>query len=299
MAPRLNRREFLKTSAAALSAGLVAPSLAGAAARSASDLVPLGTSGVRISRLGIGTGSNNGAVQRDLGQEGFTRLVRAAYERGVVYIDTAHNYETHGMVRQAIKGLPREKLFIQTKLPWHLPEFADHAAGHIDRVRRELDTDYVDSLLIHCTTTHTWTTDLRPMQDAFDEAKAKGQIRLKGVSCHGLPALSAAATHDWVDVHLARVNAQGRHMDGAAGEWSEKGERDVVMTHLRTMHARGHGIIGMKLVGNGEFTRSEDRDEAMRFVLTCGCVDAVVVGVDSVAQLDETIARMNRILAEG
>ena len=298
MAPRLNRREFLKTSAAALSAGLAAPAVSGAAPRTAADLVPLGRSGVRISRLGIGTGSNNGAVQRDLGAQGFTRLVHAAYERGIIYIDTAHNYDMHELVRQAIKGLPREKLFIQTKLPWHLPEFADHAAGHIDRVRRELGTDYVDSLLIHCTTTNTWTRDLRAMQDAYDEAKARGHIRLKGVSCHGLPALGAAATHDWVDVHLARVNAQGRHMDGAAGEWSEPSNRDAVMAHLKTMHDRGHGVIGMKLVGNGEFTKAEDRDAAMRFVLACGCVDAVVVGVDSVAQLDETIARMNRILAE-
>jgi predicted aldo/keto reductase-like oxidoreductase len=298
MAQRLDRRAFLKTSAAALAAGLAAPSRARGATRTASDRVPLGRSGVTISRLGIGTGTNNGAVQRDLGQEAFTRLVHAAYERGIIYIDTAHNYETHGMVRQAIKGLPREKLFIQTKLPWHLSEFADHAPAHIDRVRKELGTDYLDSLLIHCTTTHTWTTDLRPMQDAFDEAKTKGHIRLKGVSCHGLPALTAAATHDWVDVHLARVNAQGRHMDGAAGDWGEKGERDVVLAHLKTMHDRGHGVIGMKLVGNGEFTRAEDREAAMRFVMGCGCVDAVVVGVDGIAQLDETIARMNRILAE-
>jgi len=298
MASRLNRREFLKTSAAALSIGLAAPAVAGAARRTASDQVTLGKSGVRLSRLGIGTGSNNGQVQRDLGQDGFTRLVHAAYDRGITYIDTAHNYQTHGMVREAIKGLPREKLFIQSKLPWDRPEFADHATEQIDRVRLELGTDYVDSLLIHCTTTHTWPADLRPMQDAYDEAKAKGHIRVKGVSCHGLPALSAAATHDWVDVHLARVNAQGRHMDGAKGDWSEKGERDVAMTHLRTMHERGHGIIGMKLIGNGEFIGAADRDAAMRFVLTCGCVDAVVVGVDSVAQLDETIDRMNRILAD-
>jgi predicted aldo/keto reductase-like oxidoreductase len=298
MAPRLDRREFLKTSAAALAASLALPAAPGAATRKASDLVPLGRSGVTISRLGIGTGSNNGAVQRDIGQEAFTRLVHAAYDRGVTYIDTAHNYETHAMVRQAIKGLPREKLFIQSKLPWHLPEFADRAPEQIDLLRKELDTDYVDSLLIHCTTTHTWTTDLRKMQDAFDEAKTRRHIRLKGVSCHGLPALTAAATHDWVDVHLARVNAQGRHMDNATDKWDEVGERDVVMAHLRTMKERGHGVIGMKLVGNGSFTKAEDREKAMRFVLHSGCVDAVVVGVDGVKQLDETIERMNRILAD-
>jgi predicted aldo/keto reductase-like oxidoreductase len=298
MSPRLNRREFLKSSAAALSIGFASGAAPHGAVRTATDQVALGKSGIRLSRLGIGTGSSNGQVQRDLGQEGFTRLVHAAFERGVTYIDTAHNYQTHGMVRQAIKGLPRERLFIQSKLPWERPEFADHATDHIDRFRRELGTDYIDSLLIHCTTTPTWTTDLRPMQDAFDEAKARGHIRAKGVSCHGLPALRAAATHDWVDVHLARINAQGRHMDGATGQWSEPGDRESAMREIQTMHARGHGVIGMKLVGNGDFRDPADREKAMRFVLTCGCVDAVVVGVASVEQLDETIARMNRILAE-
>jgi len=298
MSPRLNRREFLKSSAAALSVGFASRDATHAAARTATDQVTLGNSGVRLSRLGIGTGSNNGQVQRDLGQDAFTRLVHAAFERGVTYIDTAHNYQTHGMVREAIKGLPRERLFIQSKLPWDRPEFADHAQDHIDRFRRELGTDYVDSLLIHCTTTNSWTTDLRFMRDAFDEAKAKGHIRVKGVSCHGLPALRAAATDDWVDVHLARINAQGHHMDGATGQWSEPGDRDAAMRNIQTMHARGHGVIGMKLVGNGDFKDAADREKAMRFALTCGCVDAVVVGMASIEQLDETIARMNRILAE-
>jgi predicted aldo/keto reductase-like oxidoreductase len=298
MSPRLNRREFLKSSAAALSMGFASGGATHAAAPTATDQVTLGKSGVRLSRLGIGTGSNNGQVQRELGQDAFTRLVHAAFERGVTYIDTAHNYQTHGMIREAIKGLPRERLFIQSKLPWDRPEFADRATDHIDRFRRELGTDYIDSLLIHCTTTNSWTTDLRPMQDAFDEAKAKGHIRVKGVSCHGLPALRAAATHDWVDVHLARINAQGRHMDGATGQWSEPGDREAAMREIQTMHARGHGVIGMKLVGNGDFRDPAEREKAMRFVLTCGCVDAVVVGMASVEQLDETITRMNRILAE-
>lgn len=299
MASSINRREFLKTSAAALSMGLVARALPAAPARTATDQVTLGRSGVRLSRLGIGTGSNGGQVQRDLGQDAFTRLVHAAYERGVTYIDTAHNYQTHGMVREAIKGLPREKLYIQTKMPWDRPEFTDRPLEHLDRFRRELGVDYIDSLLIHCTTKSTWPTDLRPMQDAFAEAQSRGHIRLKGVSCHGLPALRAAATHDWVDVHLARINAQGHHMDGANGTWSEPGDRDASMREIATMHARKHGVIGMKLVGNGDFTDPADRDKAMRFALTCGCVDAVVVGVSSIAQLDETIARMNRVLKDG
>jgi len=299
MSSQFTRREFLKSSATvALTAGIGARVAGAAPPRTATDQVTLGRSGVRLSRLGIGTGSNNGQVQRDMGQEAFTRLVHAAYERGITYIDTADNYKTHGMVKEAIKGLPREKLYIQTKMPWDRTPFTDNPLKELDRFRSELGTDYVDSLLIHCATKHTWPDDLRMFQDAFSEAQSKGHIRIKGVSCHGLPALTAATTNDWVEVHLARVNAQAHHMDGADGTWSEPGNRDAAMKELSAMHARGHGIIGMKLVGNGDFTEAADRDKAMKFVLTCGCVDAVVVGMNGVAQLDETIARMNRILAE-
>ncbi len=153
MSSQFTRREFLKTSAtAALSAGIGGRVAAATAPRTATDQVTLGHSGVRLSRLGIGTGSNNGQVQRDMGQEAFTRLVHAAYERGVTYIDTADNYKTHGMVREAIKGLPREKLYIQTKMPWDRAPFTENPLKELDRFRSELGTDYVDSLLIHCAT---------------------------------------------------------------------------------------------------------------------------------------------------
>jgi predicted aldo/keto reductase-like oxidoreductase len=298
MSSTLNRRDFLKTSAAALSVGFSGVTLLATPKKTATDVVTLGKSGIKLSRLGIGTGSNNGQVQRAMGQEAFTSLVHAAYERGVTYIDTAHNYQTHGMVKEAIKGLPREKFYIQTKMPWDRAPFTEKPLDALDKFRQELGVDYIDSVLIHCATKHTWPTDLRFMQDAFSEAQSKGAIKIKGVSCHGLPALTAATTNDWIDVHLARVNAQAHHMDGADGTFGEPGNRDAAMKELTAMHARGHGVIGMKLIGNGDFTDAADREKAMRFVLTCGCVDAVVVGMNGIGQLDETIARINRILAE-
>jgi predicted aldo/keto reductase-like oxidoreductase len=295
----IDRRQFLRTSITAVGASLTigVPTQA-RVRRVASDQVALGKSGVTIARLGLGTGSSNGQVQRDLGMDGFRRLIHEAFDRGITYIDTADNYKTHEMVREAIKGLPREKLFIQSKMPWDHGDGPTKPAETLERYRRELGTEYIDSLLLHCATKHTWPADLRPMMNAFDEAKAKGIIRLKGVSCHGLPALTAATDVDWCDVHLARVNAQGHHMDGAKGEWSEPGNRDAAMKEIAAMHAKGRGIIGMKLVGNGDFKNADDRERALKFAMTCGCVDAVVMGFASVAELDEAIGRMNRILAE-
>ena len=294
---RLNRREFIRQSAAVMGAALAGPAATGASPARATDMVPLGKTGVRMARLGIGTGSNGGDVQRGLGQEAFTRLIRYGVERGVTYIDTADNYRIHEMVGVAIKGLPRERLFIQTKMPWDRAPFPDRPGEEIDRYRRELGVEYIDSLLLHCALKHTWPTDLRRMMDAFDDAKQKGIIRVKGVSCHGLPALTAATHADWVDVHLARINHRGHHMDGVDGTWKEPGNQPAAMQEIRAMHAKGRGIIGMKLAGNGDFTTPEDRQQALQFALTCGCVDAIVIGFKSAGEIDEAIGRMDRILA--
>jgi aryl-alcohol dehydrogenase-like predicted oxidoreductase len=297
---RIGRRQFLRTSTAVLGAGIVGFPRGAAAAGlpHAGDLVALGRSGVRMPRLGMGTGSHGGEEQRGLGQEAFTRLVRHAFDRGIRYIDTADNYRTHAMVREAIKGLPREQLFILSKMPWERPEFRERPLEALDRYRRELGVEYIDALLIHCATKHTWPHDLRPMMDAFDEAKGKGLIRLKGVSCHGLPALTAATGTDWVDVQLARVNPQGRHMDGAAGEWAEPGNHDASVREIRAMHERGRGVIGMKIIGNGDFKAAADRQRSLEFVLTSGFVDAFVIGFGTTQQIDEAITRIDEILAK-
>jgi predicted aldo/keto reductase-like oxidoreductase len=294
----VDRRQFIGRSAALLGATLLRPSAAIAAPPpAATDMVSLGKTGVTICRLGFGTGSTGGSVQRGLTQEGFTRLIRYAYDKGITYIDTADNYRTHQMVREAIKGLPRERLFIQTKMPWHKPPFTDTPLQEIDRYRKELGVDYIDSLLIHCATTPTWPDDLKRMMDAFSEAKSRKLIRVKGVSCHGLPALTRAGREDWVDVHLARINPQGHHMDGADGTWKEPGNFNAAMPQIRDMHRKGRGVIGMKLIGNGDFTNPQDREKAIRYAMTCGFVDAIVIGFASPAEIDEAITRMNRALS--
>lgn len=300
----ISRREFLGKSAVLTGAAALAGPGLGAvegngAKRTATDLVPLGKKGLKICRIGIGTGSSGGDVQRGLGQEGFTRLIRHAYDRGLTFIDTADMYKTHEMVREAIRGLPREKLWIQTKMMWDRPSPPEKPLEVLDRFRKELGVDHVDSLLIHCATTNTWQDDLKGMMDAFDAAVEKKWVRLKGVSCHGLPALKRALDGDWVDVHLARVNPQGRHVDGTFGKWGEPGNVPEATKTLKAMHDKGRGILGMKICGNGDFTDPADREKSVRHAMSCGFVDAIVVGLKSPAEVDEILERVNRALAEG
>ena len=294
---QINRRRFLQ-SAAAL--GLLAGNLPvlGAEAtqpkRSATDWVTLGRSGVRVTRLGMGTGSNGGQHQREMGQEKFAEMVRHAYDRGIRFFDTADNYDQmHEWLAQALKGIDRNSYRIQTKMKIYPDQ---DVAKTIDQFRKELNSDYFDSLLLHCTRTLEWPDELKRLRDQLSECKEKQMIRSHGASVHGLsPLRGTPACVDWLDVALLRVNHLGTKMDGPTGEWMEDGKpfHDEAVEGIRRVHAAGAGVIGMKLIGNGEFTKPEDRDASIRYVMGLDCVDAVIIGFKSIQEVDEAIERIN------
>ena len=299
----LNRRQFLKTSTALAGTVLLSPwalAESGAAThpvvvRTATDQVTLGKTGIKLSRLGFGTGSDNGYIQTAEGKNAFVNLIHYAYDRGITYIDTAESYQTFGLIADAIKGLPREKLFIQSKVDGR-PE---DVLAVIDHHRKTFNTDYVDSLLVHCMTNGQWTDEWKRVMDAFSQAQERKWIRAKGVSCHSLPALRAAVASDWTEVHLVRVNPQGAYTDGENGGWGSR-RHDIapVMEQIQVMHAKGRGVIGMKICGNGTFTSPADREKSIRFAMACRDIDAVVIGFKNRQEIDEAIERINRALKE-
>jgi predicted aldo/keto reductase-like oxidoreductase len=299
----MDRRQFIRTSAlvgAAIASPLALDTTFAAATttkRTATDQVTLGKTGIKLSRLGIGTGVNNGGDQVKLGKDEFVRMVRHAYDQGITYIDCAQRYQTFGWIADCIKGLPREKLFIQSKVP----DKPEDVLAVIDRHRKTFNTDYIDSLLIHCMTEGGWTDSFKRVMDGFNEAKEKKWIRAKGVSCHTLPALQSAVASDWTEVHLVRVNPQGHHMDGATPAWGENAYAavDPVLEQIKMMHDKGHGIIGMKIFGNGDFTNPADREKSIRFAMSHKEIDAVVIGFTAPKEIDEAIERINRALVEG
>jgi len=296
----ITRRQFIKGSAALTGALFLScqgtPAWLGKGKLTAVDQVTLGKTGLRLSRLGIGTGTMGGSVQRNLGREGFNRLIRYAYDQGITYIDTADAYRTHSMVREAIKGLPREKLFIQSKMGG-VPE---KPLEVLDRFRKELNVDYIDSVLTHCVVRKNWDQQRRRVLDALEEAKQRKIIRAHGASFHSLPALARSAQIDWVDVHLVRINPQGSHIDTPAERWNARSNASyvpAVMEQLKSIHQKHHGVIGMKILGEGEFTDPQDREKSIRFVMQSGLVDAIVIGFKSPAEIDEAIQRINSALA--
>ena len=253
---------------------------------------------MKLSRLGFGLGSNNGTIQLANGDEAFNKLVHYAYDQGITYFDTSKTYATFGKLGAAIKGLPREKLFIVSKLP----DQQTDALAEIDAHRKAFNTDYVDCVLIHCQVKGTWTDDWKKVMDGVAEAKSRKWIKAQGVSCHSLPALRAAIATDWTEVHLVRVNPQGVRIDAMEevvwkGDESPRYDIAPVLVELKKMKAKNRGVIGMKIMGNGEFTNDADREKSVRFAMAQRELDSVVIGFKSTEEIDKAIKLMNAALA--
>jgi predicted aldo/keto reductase-like oxidoreductase len=291
--PPISRRTFLK-------AGAAAGALAGAgalpvfAARgSATDWVTLGKSGVKVTRLAFGTGSNNGHVQKALGQEGFTRLVRYAYDSGIRFFETSESYVTPGMLGKALKGIPRDSYKLMSKVT--TSEGIDMRAK-LDELRGDSDTEYFDIMLLHWQHVGSWPEDTARWQDAVLEAQERKTILTHGASVHGLPALRRVPANKWLDVAMIRVNHKGTKMDNETDDWYTPGNVPEVVTHVHEARAAGVGVISMKLIGEGAFDRA-DRQQAMRFAFRNAQVDCVTVGYKSTAEIDEAIENVNLALA--
>lgn len=293
---QFTRRDFLRTGVAAsvlsTTGGLA---LAKRSKRLATDWVILGKSKVKVTRLAFGTGTMGGRLQRELGQDEFTRLVRYAYDRGIRFFETAESY--HGMPEMlaiALKGLPRDSYRLMTK--YSTPAAGD-PAPKIDQFRKQLNTEYVDILLLHCLRPPTWATDYRSLQDGFSLAQQKGIIAAHGASIHGLPALRTIPGNKWLQVAMIRMNHNGTKMDTPEmRDVNQPGNVEEVVAHTRKVHQQGLGVISMKLVGEGRFTTAEERDAAMKFAMNLGCVDSVTIGFKNTAEIDEAIERMNRVM---
>lgn len=290
-----SRRDFLKTGVAAGAlAGAGALPLA-AARGTATDWVTLGRSDVKVTRLAFGTGSFSGRVQRELGQDEFTKLVRYAYDRGIRFFETAESYgEMHKMLGVALKGIPRDSYRLMSKVTTR--EGVD-PQQKFDELRKLANTEYFDVMLLHWQHTASWPTDSMRWQDGILEAQSRKIVVGHGASVHGLPALRQVPGNKWLEVAMIRMNHKGTAMDAEDYNTSGPGNVNEVVTHVKQVRKEGMGVISMKLVGEGRFTQREDRQTAMKFAFRNAGVDCVTVGYKNTAEIDEAIENLNLALA--
>jgi 1-deoxyxylulose-5-phosphate synthase len=248
-----------------------------------------------VTRLAFGTGTFSGQMQRDLGQEQFTGLVRHAYDRGIRFFETAETYrEMHKMLGVALKGIPRDTYRLMSKVT---TREGVNPRDKIDELRKLANTDYFDVMLMHYQHVATWPADTVRWQDGILEAKSKKAVLAHGASVHGLPALRRFPGNKWLDIAMIRMNHRGAKMDAEDYDTSGPGNVREVVTHVKQVRLEGMGVISMKLVGEGAFTTRDDRQAAMRFAFNSAGVDCVTVGYKNTAEIDEAIENLNLALA--
>ena len=295
----MKRREFLVRSIAGMGGLLLGPGYISIAGQKSANFdpyerVPLGKTKIMVSRVGFGTGMRGGNRQSNqtrMGKEKFEVLLQSSYERGVRLFDAADLYGTHPYLAGALKKIPRKDYAIVSKIWWRrggIPEpQRPDADVVVERFLKELDTDYIDLVLLHCVESEKWPEELGTNMNILDKLKKKGLIRAHGVSCHSLAALQACVSEPWVDSVHARINAYGAKMDGPT---------EKVAPVLKALHEAGKGVVGMKLIGEGSFRDSDEkRDESVRYVLGLGCVDAMVVGFEKIEEVDDFAARVRKV----
>lgn len=291
----ISRRDFIKTTVAT---GAVASigSLPSLAERSpATQVVTLGKSGVKVTRLAFGTGSNNGYVQAQLGQKTFSDLVAYAYDRGVRFFETAESYVTPAMLGEALKPFPRDNYVLMTKVTTD-PD-ADPMRRFEDMLRTS-NTDYFDIMLLHWQHAPDWVETTKRWQEGIDRFQARKIILSRGASVHGLPALRQMPGNPWLQVAMIRMNHKGTRMDGPT--WEDNNNPQCVpevVDRVQQVKKDGMGVVSMKLIGNGAFTEHSDRVDAMRFAFRHAGVDAVTIGFKSRQEIDEAIDNLNLAFA--
>ena len=287
--PRFCRRQFLQKAASASAAAWVAARMLAARLAAlpvgqkvaATDTITLGRTGIQTSRLAMGTGtvgSGHHSNQTALGLDGLSRLLQNGYDNDLRFFDTADSYGSHPHVADALKHVDRSKVTILTK-SW--ARSGPEMRADLDRFRRELGTDHLDVVLMHCMTEGDWTTRYRSAMDALSEAKTKGIIRAHGCSCHSIEALRTAAKSEWVEVDLVRINPIESHMDA---------DPETVASVIQEMRAAGKGIVGMKILGQGDLR--DRQNEAIRYALGLGTLDAFTIGAESIAEQKDLMQRI-------
>jgi aryl-alcohol dehydrogenase-like predicted oxidoreductase len=296
---KIHRREFVKRSALGLGGLLAGMPLAKALESKPAffdpyETVSLGQTKIKMSRFCNGTGMSGNMRQSNhtrMGKEKLEALLHGGYERGIRTFDLADLYGTHPYLLPALKEIPRDKITIITKVWPHPGSLPENERPPVDvtvyRFLKEIGTDYLDLVLLHCATSPKWTDEWRAQMDGLAKLKEKGVIRAHGVSCHSVAALEAAAAEPWVDSVHARINPYGIKMD-------DKPEKVVPI--LKKLHAAGKGVVGMKIIGEGQLRNDpEKRDESARFVLGLGCVDVLNIGFEKIEEIDDFASRVRKV----
>ncbi|MEP6754464.1 MAG: aldo/keto reductase [Chthonomonadales bacterium] len=237
---------------------------------------PLGQTGWNASRLTMGgvkwdtQGTDAEAVA----------ILHRAMELGVNTFDTAHLYgagESERRLGIAMQGR-REEFWINTK---SMDRTYDGAMQQMEMSLKRLKVDYVDLMFVHGVD-HQEDCDQileqHSVLEAMQELKAAGKIRHIGVSGHWVRQIQC---------HLLR-EFPFEAVLFPIGLFNEAHNYSFLTTTLPTAKSLGIATLGMKVFGVGRVKHTADVEPYLRFGMQAD-VDSMVIGCDSIAQLEQTV----------
>jgi predicted aldo/keto reductase-like oxidoreductase len=218
-----------------------------------------------VTRLGLGA-LPMGPLQRTLSVADGARVVRAAVDHGITFIDTATLYGTYEHIARGLKGWTGT-VTLATKT--HAKTDRALAEKHVETALRDLGRDHLDIMLCHCARNHFTEEEWGPTLEALLAARDKGLIRMVGLSSHSIAGVLDAVRHPEMDVVHPLINIQGMGIiDGGVEE---------MLAAIRQAHDAGMFVYAMKSLAGGNFV--PNREEALRFIFGAPGIDAAVVGM--------------------
>lgn len=238
------------------------------------ELNKLGYTGIKVSKLCFGT-LTVGPHQKDFPPEAAADLFSQAFQLGVNFFDTAEIYDTYRHLAPAVRKFP--EMVIASR------SYAVTAAAmreSIDKARKELGRDYIDLFGLHEVENAATLRGHREALDYLIKAKADGIIRAIMISTHTVAGVRAGATEPAIDVIHPLLNRDGFGLrDGSVAD---------MIAAIRTAREFGKGIYGMKVLAGGHLIN--DVPAAFAFINELDCVDAVAVGMQSLAEVKLNLA---------
>jgi len=291
----MERRKFIK-STALVGSGMFAlknlnPS-AWAADKAGNGMPysPLGRTGVPVSKLAIGTAP---LARPNTNTSEVAKVIHKALDKGINYMDTAPNYtkgEAERRLGHALKG-KRDQAFVVTKTE------ADTYEGTMELLEqslRHLQTDHVDLVHLHNLGHLERWKDLdfafseKGAMGALRKAKKQGKVRFIGASGHIHPSrFHYAIDSGQIDVLMNAVNYVNQHTyDFEHKVWTRALEKNI-------------GLVSMKVLGgnkdNGFRLPDEDYENAIRYTLSLNGLSTAVIGINTMAHLDQLLDTFRRV----
>jgi len=245
-------------------------------------VVNLGSTGLKVSKLGFGTFDFGVPSLGTTPEEGGGILV-GAFKLGINFWDTSDDYGSHPHVAAALKHVPREKIVLSTKTS---ATSGREAKESLKSSLRELGTDYVDIFLLHWVKAD-WIDGCRQVLKALKGMKTAGLVKAIGLSTHSVAVVREAARFAELDVLMticcqasqATMSTYREHIP------LEDGALDDMLHALQMAHGSGKGVVAIKVLGDAAPPLVRRYRSSIQAIARLDYVDAMVIGMKSLEEV--------------